>query len=162
MQTQNELFIVFDKMGIETIQMKDFLPAWNASLNALSFVFLCLGLFWIKKKNIQAHKKAMTSAVVISGLFLLSYLYYHAFYPPVLFKGQGWIRPAYFTMLISHIILAAINLPLVLRLLYFIYKDQTEKHKKLARIVWPIWAYVCVTGVLIYFCLYYFFSGEST
>jgi len=149
-------------MEIEKIQLQNFLPAWNASLNALSFVFLCLGLFWIKKKDIEAHKKAMSTAVGISALFLLSYLYYHAYFPPVPFLGTGSIRIAYFAMLISHIILAAVNLPLVIRLLYLIQKNHVEKHKKLARIVWPIWAYVCVTGVLIYFSLYHFGRGENT
>ena len=96
----------------------------------------------------------MGSAVVTSTLFLASYLYYHYTNEPTLFQGQGWIRPVYFTILISHTILAMAVPPLVLIALIRAFQQNWQKHRKIARITFPIWLYVSVTGVIIYFMLY--------
>ena len=159
MELQNALRRGLQKM--ESFDLQKFLPAWNASLNGLAFVCLCLGLFFIKKKNIPAHQKTMTTAFLVSAIFLASYLYYHFNFPSTRFQGQGLIRPLYFIMLVSHIILAVVVLPFILRLFYLIKKDQPQKHAKLARIVWPIWAYVSLTGVLIYLCLYQLYPAVN-
>jgi uncharacterized membrane protein YozB (DUF420 family) len=128
----------------------DQLPLLNAILNSISTVLLFLGFLQIKKGHRQTHMKLMWSAFGVSTLFLVSYLVFHYQVGSVGFEGQGWIRPVYFTILISHIILAIAIVPLVFVTLWRGMKEQYGKHRKIAKYTWPIWMYVSVTGVVIY------------
>lgn len=130
------------------------LPALNATLNSISALLLLFGFYFIKRREIERHKLCMGLAFVTSCMFLVSYLVYHANVGSVPFEKQGWIRPVYFAILISHIILAATIAPLALVTLYRAWKGEFQKHRKIARWTWPIWMYVSVTGVAIYVMLY--------
>lgn len=130
------------------------LPTVNALLNATSTVLLLTGYFFIRRKRMAAHKTAMLAAFVVSSLFLASYLYYHYHHGSTPFPGRGWIRPFYFTLLISHIVLAATILPLALITLARAWKGDFARHRRLARWTLPLWLYVSVTGVVIYWLLY--------
>jgi uncharacterized membrane protein YozB (DUF420 family) len=129
-------------------------PTINASLNALAALFLLAGFIMIKRQNIPAHKTFMALAAASSILFLACYLYYHAHAGSVRFQGTGPLRTIYFAILLTHTILASL-LPFVVPvLLYRALKCDFERHKKMARWVWPVWMYVSVTGVVIYIFLY--------
>lgn len=130
------------------------LPALNATLNSISAMLLAFGFYFIKRREIARHKLCMGLAFATSTLFLVSYLIYHAQVGSVPFTKQGWIRPVYFTILISHIILAAAIVPLALVTLYRAWKKDFQRHRKIARWTWPLWMYVSVTGVVIYVMLY--------
>jgi uncharacterized membrane protein YozB (DUF420 family) len=134
------------------------LPALNASLNALACLFLCAGLACIKRGARRGHVGCMLSATLVSALFLASYLYYHfAVVPEVghtLFRGEGLARKAYYLLLVSHVLLAAANVPLVGLVLWRAARRDWPRHRQLARVAWPVWFYVSVTGVLVYFALY--------
>ena len=133
------------------------LPAVNATLNGLSTVFLTLGFIFIKQGKRVAHQRCMVSALVTSALFLACYLFYHYHAGSTPFEGQGWIRPVYFVILISHILLAVVILPFIFMAFFRAFRGEFEKHRKVVRITWPLWMYVSVTGVLIYFMLYHWF-----
>jgi putative membrane protein len=133
------------------------LPALNAGLNSLSALFLFTGFWAIKNKNESLHKKLMVSAFVTSALFLASYLYYHFHHPTTKFPDLGWIKTVYLIILFTHIVLAVVMLPMIFMTFYHAFKDNREKHRKIARLTFPIWSYVSVTGVLIYFMLYQWF-----
>ena len=137
------------------------LPALNAFLNGSSTVFLSFGYYFIRNKRITAHRNCMVSAFVTSTLFLISYLTYHALAGGTLFKDPAWFRPIYLTILSTHIFLAMIIIPLVLVTIRRAATGQIERHKKIARWTWPIWMYVSVTGVLIYFLLYQIFPQHG-
>jgi putative membrane protein len=126
----------------------------NAALNSLSAAFLLLGFFFISSKNIKAHKACMLSAFTSSSLFLISYLVYHYEVGSVPFKGQGWMRTVYFTILLTHTILAAAVVPLALITLTRALKERFAAHRRIARWTFPIWLYVSVTGVVVYWMLY--------
>jgi uncharacterized membrane protein YozB (DUF420 family) len=130
------------------------LPALNACLNGLSAVLLAAGFISIQRKNVTAHRGFMGAALVVSTLFLISYLYYHAHVGATRFLGTGWTRPAYFTLLGSHTVLAVLLVPFVAVTFFWAWRGRFDKHKRLARWTWPLWMYVSVTGVLIYFILY--------
>lgn len=127
----------------------------DAVLNALAFALICAGLVAIKRGNVELHKKLMLGAVAMSALFLVCYVTYHLNAPPVKFTGEGWIRPVYFTLLISHVVLAAVQVPLILRTVYLGLKDRRAQHRKWAKVTTPIWLYVSLTGVVIYAMLYH-------
>lgn len=131
------------------------LPALNACLNSASTVLLVTGWIFIKRKRVGAHQACMLAAFAFSALFLTSYLIYHAKMGSRPFAGTGLIRPLYFTILISHIILAIVNLPLILVVFYRAHKGDFERHKALARWALPSWLYVSVTGVVVYGMLYH-------
>lgn len=131
----------------------DQLPALNALLNSASTVLIFGGFLAIKQKKYITHMKLMLTAFITSSLFLVSYLLYHNFVGHTPFPGQGWIRPVYFTILISHIILSAFVVPLVLTSYYFAFSGKFETHRKVSMWTFPIWLYVSVTGVLIFFIL---------
>lgn len=135
------------------------LPSLNASLNACCFVSLVLGLLWIKQGKREAHERAMLAATFFGALFLVGYLVYHfgvqASAGPTKFNGRGFTRPLYYGMLISHVVLAAANVPLVIVTLVRAHRKDWERHRKIARITWPVWAYVSLTGILVYFALYH-------
>lgn len=130
------------------------LPTLNAALNSLSAVFLCAGYLFIRSKNRDAHRRCMVAALACSTLFLISYLVYHFQVGSVGFKGQGWIRPVYFTILITHTLLAAAIVPLVLVTLIRALRERFDAHRRIARWTFPIWLYVSITGVVIYLMLY--------
>lgn len=130
------------------------LPTLNAVLNSVATVLLLAGYRNIRRRNIAAHRTCMIAAFVVSALFLVSYLTYHAHVGSVPFQRQGWIRPVYFTILITHITLAATILPLALVTIYRAWKGRFEQHRRIARWTLPLWLYVSVTGVVIYLMLY--------
>ena len=133
------------------------LPLVNASLNGIATVLLLVGYVCIRQRRIAAHRAAMVSAFATSVLFLISYLVYHAHAGSRPFPGQGPIRGVYFVILISHIILAATIPPLAGITLWRAYRRRFDRHMKIARWTLPVWLYVSVTGVLIYFLLYHIF-----
>jgi putative membrane protein len=116
-------------------------------------VLLTAGFVAIKNGHRERHKKLMLAAVFVAGTFLVSYIIYHHFHGDTRFDGEGLVRPVYFFVLISHITLSMVALPLVLTTLFFAGTEQFERHKKLARFTFPIWLYVSVTGVAVYFFL---------
>ncbi|HKV48091.1 MAG TPA: DUF420 domain-containing protein [Candidatus Acidoferrales bacterium] len=128
--------------------------ALNATLNGISAVLLAAGYTAIRLGKRETHKKFMISAFVVSCAFLISYLIYHYRVGDVKFQGQGWIRPVYFTILISHIILAAAIVPMILVTLRRAWLERFDKHKVIARWTLPLWFYVSVTGVIIYLMVY--------
>ncbi len=129
-------------------------PTLNACLNAASFILLITGWFFILRKNVTAHRICMGSACVTSLLFLVSYLTYHYHHGATRFAGTGTLRTVYFVILTSHTILAVIILPLIIRLLKHALSGDFEKHKKIARVTFPLWVYVSLTGVVVYWMLY--------
>ncbi len=131
------------------------LPAANASFNALSALCLVLGYINIRRGNRVTHMRFMLSATVFSALFLVSYITYHFFHGDTRFPGQGWIRTAYLAILISHIGLSMVALPLILAALWYALRSQFVFHRRVARWTFPIWLYVSVTGVIVYFALKY-------
>src|SRR4051794_10489604 len=130
------------------------LPAVNAGLNALSGVLLLLGYILIRTRRIAAHRAVMISAFVASSLFLICYLIYHAQVGSVPFPRHGFVRPLYFAILITHIVLAATVPPLAIVTLTRGLRGRYPQHRKIARWTFPIWIYVSVTGVLVYVLLY--------
>jgi putative membrane protein len=130
------------------------LPAVNATLNALSGVLLLTGYVLIRRRRIEQHRKVMLAAFVSSSLFLVCYLVYHAQVGSVRFTRQGFVRPLYYTILLTHVTLAASVLPLALITLTRGLKGRFAEHRRIARWTFPIWMYVSVTGVLVYVLLY--------
>ena len=130
------------------------LPTLNAVLNGTSAVLLAFGYLFIRRKKVNLHKACMVSAFVISTLFLVSYLIYHYHAGSKPFPGEGWTRPLYFAVLISHVILATVTLPLSIVTLARGLRGRFEKHRSIARWALPIWLYVSVTGVVVYLMLY--------
>ena len=130
------------------------LPTLNAALNSLSAVFLFAGYLFIRAKNRDTHRRCMLAAFACSMLFLISYLVYHFQVGSVGFKGQGWIRPVYFTILVTHTILATAVVPLALITLVRALRERYDAHRRIARWTFPIWLYVSVTGVVVYLMLY--------
>ncbi len=135
------------------IPLADF-PALDAALNATSAVLLTLGFIFIRRKNILAHKTCMLSAFGTSSLFLICYLWYHIHHGVTHFTAQGFVRGFYFTLLGSHTVLAAAIVPLVLVTLYRALRNRFQQHRKIARWTLPLWLYVSVTGVVVYWMLY--------
>ena len=125
------------------------LPTLNAALNGTSAVLLALGYLFIRRKKVNLHKACMVSAFVISTLFLVSYLTYHYHAGSKPFPCEGWTRPVYFTILISHVLLATATLPLSIVTLARGFRGRFEKHRRIARWALPIWLYVSVTGVVV-------------
>ncbi len=130
----------------------------NACFNASSALCLGLGYVAIRKRNITVHRIWMGTAFLFSTAFLASYLTRFALYGDTPFRGEGIVRPVYFSLLISHILLAMLTLPLVLRTLYLALRGDYVRHRRIARITFPLWAYVSITGVLIYMMLYQWFA----
>lgn len=147
-------------------QLLGIFPHLNASLNGLSAVFLLFGFYFIMRKQIRAHRFCMLSAVSVSALFLLSYLSFHSIRTyyfglgPTKFTGEGIVRPIYYTILTSHTILAVVVTPFVIWTLVRALKGKFDLHKRLARLVYPVWLYVSVTGVIVYLMLYQFYPAR--
>ena len=134
-------------------------PGINATLNGTSAVLLLIGRNLIVRGRMAAHRAVMIAALICSSVFLTSYLYYHYHVGSVHFAGKGWSRPVYFTILISHTILAAAIVPLVIITLSRALRERYDRHRAIARWTWPLWMYVSVTGVIVYFMLYHWFAA---
>lgn len=126
----------------------------NSILNAIAAVLLTVGYVCIRRRWIRAHRACMLSAFVVSTAFFISYLTYHYHVGDVRFQGYGIVRPIYFTILITHVILAAAIVPLVLTTLWRALRGDFQKHRRIARWTWPIWMYVSITGVIVYLMCY--------
>jgi uncharacterized membrane protein YozB (DUF420 family) len=137
-----------------------FLPTLNAILNATSGLFIIAGFLFIRRRNIQAHRICMLAAVSASVLFLISYLIYHFNVGATSFRGEGWVRPVYFIILITHTVLATIIVPFVIVTLRRALKGQYDRHRKVARWTFPMWLYVSVTGVIVYLMLYHLYPSR--
>jgi uncharacterized membrane protein YozB (DUF420 family) len=133
-------------------------PALDAVLNGTTAVLLVIARSMIRRGRMAVHRALMLTALFTSSLFLSSYLYYHAHVGTVHFQGQGWSRPVYFSILISHTVLAAIVVPLVIITLSRALRQRFDRHKLIARWTYPVWLYVSVTGVLVYLMLYHLFA----
>jgi putative membrane protein len=129
------------------------LPALNALLNGTSAVFLVLAYLAIRRRDYATHARRIVVSVGASTLFLVSYIVYHSVHGDTKFAGQGLIRPVYFFILVSHILLSAVALPLIFMTLYLSLSSRFAKHKKIARYTFPIWLYVSITGVLVFVLL---------
>ncbi len=132
-------------------------PALDATLNGASALLLTLGYFFIRSKNVKAHKLCMLSAFATSTLFLICYLWYHAHHGATRFPGQGAVRGVYLALLGSHTVLAAVIVPLVLTTLYRAWRGRFDRHRRIARWTLPLWLYVSVTGVVVYWMLYHLY-----
>jgi len=132
--------------------------ALNATLNGTSAILLAAGYAAIRSGKVQLHKKLMVTAFFVSCAFLVSYLIYHYRVGHVAFQGQGWIRPVYFALLLSHTLLAIVIVPLILITLRRAFLERFDKHRLIARYTLPLWFYVSVTGVLVYFMLYQIYA----
>jgi uncharacterized membrane protein YozB (DUF420 family) len=130
------------------------LPTVNAALNLLSATLLLAGWLLVKRRRLVAHRRVMKAALASSALFLASYLVYHAQVGSVRFQGQGPIRTLYFSILLTHTVLAVAIVPLVLITVFRAQRGQFERHRRIARVTLPLWAYVSVTGVVVYWMLY--------
>jgi putative membrane protein len=127
-----------------------FLPALNALLNGLCTVALLAGFYFIRQRNIPAHRVSMMTAFVFSSLFLVSYITNHALHGETHFPGFGTVRTVYLSILASHVILSVVALPMVLTTFFFSLSGRLRQHRKIARLTLPIWLYVSVTGVVVY------------
>jgi putative membrane protein len=137
--------------------------ALNASLNGISALLLAGGYRAIRAGKRDVHKAFMISAFSVSTIFLVSYVVYHIrVRQVVLFQGQGWIRPVYFALLLSHTILAIVIVPLILITLRRAWLEKFDKHRLIARWTLPLWFYVCVTGVIVYLMVYQIYAGTSS
>ena len=131
-----------------------YLPHVNACLNSASALLLFSGYTFIRKRNVSAHRACQVSALVVSILFLASYLTYHYYHGATRFQGTGVARPFYFTILLTHTILAIVIVPLVTLTFYRALRNDFVRHRRIARITLPIWLYVSITGVIVYLMLY--------
>ena len=139
-----------------------FFPPLNAMLNAMSGILIVAGFLFIRRKRIEAHRACMIAAVTSSSLFLISYVLYHVVFKAGItrFAGEGWVRPVYYTILVSHTILAVTVVPFVIVTLKRAIGKKFVLHKRIARWTFPIWLYVSVTGVIVYFMLYRWYPSR--
>jgi putative membrane protein len=147
------VWLIYFKGKVTAPEWVGELPAANALFNSMSALCLVFGYLNIRRGNRAIHKRFMLSATVFSALFLVSYITYHYFHGDTKFPGHGWIRPVYFLILISHISLSMVALPLILGTLWWALRSEFRIHKKIARWTFPVWLYVSVTGVIVFFVL---------
>ncbi len=136
------------------------LPAVNALLNSISALFISIGYVMIRQRKVMAHRACMIAAFITSTFFLISYLIYHYYHGATSFSAQGIARIVYFSILISHTILAVVIVPLILLTFYRAFRDQVAKHQRIARWTLPLWLYVSVTGVIVYLMLYQIYPAN--
>lgn len=146
-------WLLLFRRGVESGPDLGFMPAVNATFNALSAVLLFAGWRAIKRKDRQVHMRLMISAFCSSALFLIGYVTYHYVHGDTKFTGVGPIRYVYFTVLISHVLLSMAIVPMALASFWFAFRERFVTHAKIARVLFPIWMYVSVTGVVIFFML---------
>lgn len=132
-------------------------PPLDATLNGTTAILLMIGHNFIKRGAVAKHRATMFAAFITSSVFLACYLYYHFHVGSVRFRGVGWSRPLYFSILISHTVLAAVVVPMILTTLTLALTNKFERHRRLARWTYPIWMYVSITGVIVYLMLYKLF-----
>ena len=142
-------------------QIVPYLPHFQALLNSLATLLLVCGYCFVRRRELDRHRACMIAALLVSGVFLVSYLTYHAKVGYMPFAGQGMIRPFYFTLLASHIILAAVIVPLVLATVFFALKGNFDRHPRLARWTLPLWLYVSVSGVAIYLLGFHIYPPQA-
>ncbi len=148
------IWLIYYKGGSDySSNLINSLPALNALLNSASAVFLVLGYRAVLRKQYLTHMRFNLTAFVTSALFLISYVIYHNFHGHTPFPGQGFIRPIYFFILVSHIILSALVVPMVLTSFYLAFAGKIKLHRKVSKFTLPVWMYVSVTGVLIFLIL---------
>lgn len=136
-----------------------YLPHLNACLNGTSALLLLSGYTFIRSRNVAAHRACQVSALVVSLLFLASYLTYHYYHGATRFQGTGLARPIYFTILVSHTILAVVIVPLVIITFYRALRQDFARHRRIARVTLPLWLYVSITGVIVYLMLYHIYPS---
>ncbi len=137
------------------------LPHVNAVLNALSTILLLIGFAFIRSGDRETHRKFMLAAIIVSAVFLTSYLTYHFTAPIFVFRGTGWTVPAYYTLLVTHVVLAVLVTPMVFVTAWRALHGNFDRHKAIARWTFPIWLYVTVTGVVIYVILYHVYPVDA-
>ncbi|HWF07722.1 MAG TPA: DUF420 domain-containing protein [Bryobacteraceae bacterium] len=147
------IWLIYFKGRVAAPDWVSVLPTANAAFNSLSAFCLVMGYINIRRRRRDVHRAFMLSAATFSALFLVSYVTYHFFHGDTKFPGYGWIRPTYFFILISHIGLSIIALPLILGTLWFSLRGQFQSHRRIARWTFPVWLYISVTGVAVYFIL---------
>ena len=152
------LVVLMRRIKIDTSVDFTFLPAVYSTLNAITALILMAGLYFIKNKQVENHRKAMSLSVLMSLLFLLGYVLYHITSEETKYGGEGAIRYVYFFLLITHVILAAVIFPFILFTFIRAYTNQFDRHKKLARWVYWVWLYVAVTGPVLYFLIKPYYS----
>ena len=135
------------------IELPVFLPPIYAGTNAVTAVILIVAFWAIKMKNILLHRRLMETAIVLSAIFLVMYVLYHMTSDSTSYGGQGVLKYVYYMILISHIILSIVVIPFVLITFVKAITNDIEKHKKIARITWPLWLYVTISGVIVYFMI---------
>lgn len=151
------IWLIYYKGGSDySSNLIESLPALNALLNGASTVLLLLGYRAIRRRRFRKHMKFMLTAFLTSSLFLISYVIYHNFHGSTPFEGEGIIRPVYFFILISHIILSALVVPMILSSFYFAFSGKLKTHRNFSRFTLPVWLYVSLTGVLIFAILQIF------
>ena len=133
------------------------IPPFLAILNTTAATLVSLGYFFVRRKNVTAHRVCMVSALLVSTVFMVFYLYYHAKIGNIPFAGVGAVRPVYFSILASHVILAAVLFPLVLITAGLVIRGHTSYHRRIARWTLPIWLYVSITGVIIYLMAFHLY-----
>jgi len=143
------LILVPEFLRVEGLDVSA-LPAFHATLNGTVAVLLVVGYRFIRRGTIEAHRACMVAAFALSSIFLISYVIYHSQAPATAFGGEGWIRPVYFFILISHVVLAPIVLPLALYSVVRAFREEFGKHRRVARWTFPVWLYVAVTGVAVF------------
>lgn len=141
------------RQKVDLGQWTNGLPLFNAVINSLTAVLLVVGLYFIRQKNVAAHRVTMLSAFTLGSIFLVSYVLYHLTHESTPFGGQGWIRPVYYFLLISHIVLSIVVVWFVLRAVYFALSGQIARHKATVKWAYPIWLYVSITGVIVYYLI---------
>ncbi|WP_018618781.1 DUF420 domain-containing protein [Spirosoma luteum] len=127
-----------------------YLPHINGVLNSVTSLLLLTGFYFIRQKNVEAHKRTMLMAFILGSLFLVSYVLYHLTNESTVYGGQGWIRPVYYFLLVSHIVLSVVVVWFVLRAVYLAMSGQIARHKQTVKYAFPIWLYVSTTGVIVY------------
>ena len=147
-------------MNVTLDEIIPYLPHFQAILNTCAALFLGTGYYFIRNRNRDAHRQCMIAALAISTIFMVSYLTYHAKVGYMPFAGQGIIRPFYFTLLASHVILAALIVPMVVVTVVYALKGNFSKHPRVARWTLPLWFYVSVSGVLIYILGFHIYTPE--
>lgn len=140
------------------MQLANLLPHINASLNATCAVLLVVARVFIAQGRIAEHRRTMIAALLVSALFLTGYIAYHYSSPIFVFRGQGWIRPVYYALLISHVVIAALAIPMILATAWFGLNRIDARHRALARWTWPVWMFVSVSGVAVYLLLYQIYN----
>ena len=129
------------------------LPFYNAIVNTLTAIILVLGVFFVKNEKLKFHKLSMASAFLLGCVFLILYVIYHSNAPSTKFGGDGAVKIVYFFFLLSHILLAFLVVPLVLSAIYFALSEKIEKHRKIVKFTFPVWLYVSISGVIVYFMI---------